>query len=419
MGTGDERFGLSWSGKAASRALAADGPTARLRVDTERSFGVAPCHDRFIEGDNLLVMRALRATEAASVKVAYLDPPYNTGNPNAYNDSFVTGERTDPGDRSHAAWLSMMLPRLMLVRDLLRDEGVVFVSIDDNELANLRLLMDEVFGSANFVSIIHWKKRGTGGQHANAIVNQIEYVLCYAKDAPRLRLSGPPSPRAGHARWRDFRKSGGQWQRRFRPKQHFALWADESGRVAIDEFEHSFPVHPQDAKGEDGFWENGVPTTAQRISAGELRARLIRGRWKIEQLEVAKPTRSAGNLVEIPSTRATHRLRQLLGAAVFENPKPVELIEHLLDLADPQDADIVLDPFAGSCTTAEAVVSWRTARGRAITYTMVNSAEPVRLGSEAHEQGYRTVSQIGLARIGAMARTVPSALDVFVVDDST
>jgi adenine-specific DNA-methyltransferase len=380
-----ETYGLTWPGKAQAAAEAATPPKGRLRT-AERSGT-----DIFIEGENLEVLKLISPEYADAVKLIYVDPPYNTGNDPVYGD-----------DYRMSSWLSMIYPRLLLARDLLTHDGLIAVSIDDHELHHLVMVMNEIFGEKNFVTILNWRKRGTGGQVAkNAIINQVEYVVCFARDAAQLRLVGLPNRRHGTARWRDFRKAGGQWQRRYRPKQHFALWVAPDGSVSIEEIADGVAVFPTNAAGEEGFWENGVPTTAERIRAGELRGRQIRGRWKIEQLEVAKATTNAGNYLEIPSTRGTERLKALLGAVVLENPKPVELIHYLLRISDLRDGDVVLDFFAGSGTTGDAVLSWRAETALDVRFVLVTSDHPVAPGTDAALAGFRTVSEIGLARVRA------------------
>ncbi|WP_183407046.1 site-specific DNA-methyltransferase [Nocardioides marmorisolisilvae] len=392
-----ETYGLTWPGKKDALALAHTPPKGHLstpngRLDTvERSLG-----DVFIEGENLEVLKLLTPEYADAVKLIYVDPPYNTGNDPVYGD-----------DYRDSSWLSMIYPRLVRARDLLTPDGLIAVSIDDHELHHLVTVMNEVFGEKNFITILNWRKRGTGGQVAkNAIINQVEYVVCFARDAAQLRLVGLPNENHGTARWRDFRKAGGQWQRRYRPKQFFPLWVLPDGSVSLTESPGAIAVHPTDATGEEGFWENGVPTTAERIDAGELRGRIIRGRWKIEQLEVAKQTTNAGNYLEIPSTRGTERLKALLGSVVLENPKPVELIHYLLHISDLRDGDVVLDFFAGSGTTGDAVLSWRAETGRDVSYVLVTSDHPVAAGTGAALAGFSTVAEIGLARVRAAADDV-------------
>ena len=392
-----ETYGLTWPGKADAAAQAQTPANGRLepangrlkRPNGRKRTADRSLDDVFIEGENLEVLKVLTPAYAGAVKLIYVDPPYNTGNDPVYGD-----------DYRDSSWLSMIYPRLLRARDLLTPDGLIAVSIDDHELHHLIAVMNEVFGEKNFVSILNWRKRGTGGQVAkNAIINQVEYIVCFARDAAQLRLVGLPNQNHGTARWRDFRKAGGQWQRRYRPKQFFPLWVSPDGVVSLEERPGAMAVHPTDTAGEEGFWENGVVTTAERIAAGELRGRVIRGRWKIEQLEVAKPTTNAGNFLDIASTRGTERLKALLGSVVLENPKPVELIHHLLHISDLRDGDVVLDFFAGSGTTGDAVLSWRAETGRDVRYVLVTSDHPVAPGTDAALAGFGTVADIGLKRV--------------------
>lgn len=424
---GPERYGLMWAGKGeAVRSLVALSRGA-LIPDPEASVDPDSSRDIFIEGDNLEVLKLMQKAYNDQVKLIYVDPPYNTGNDFVYTDDYrdttaaylrYSGQSNPDGTkvsagvetagRIHSHWLSMMFPRLALLRNLLTQDGLICVSIDDNELANLILVMDELFGRENFVTTFAWKKRGTGGQVAkNAIIEQVEYVVTYARNVEELSLSGLPNERAGKEKWRDFRKAGGQWQRRYRPNQFFPLWSDIEGRLSLDKRPDAFAIYPLDSNGEEGFWENGLETTAQRLADGELRGREIRGRWKVEQLEVAKGTVSAGSFVDIPSTRGTTRVKDLLGAPLFDNPKPTDLIEYLLHISNVTDGDLVLDPFAGSCTTGDAIIGWRESQEKNISYIMINLPEPVAPDSEAHARGFETISDIGVARLRAALQELP------------
>lgn len=439
---GRERYGLMWAGKQEAVASLLKPSRGTLVPDMERSIDFENARNVFIEGDNLEVLKILQKSYNDQVKLIYIDPPYNTTNDFVYNDDFTDGLRayleytgqldaegkrtsanSETSGRRHSSWLSMMYPRLALARNLLTQDGAIFISIDDNELAQLRMLLDEVFGAENFVTILNWKKRGTGGQHAkNAIIDQVEYIVVYARDATQVRLSGLPSARAGAEKWRDLRKGGGQWQRRYRPKQFYPIWASSDGSVSLDESDERFAILPADRKGEEGFWENGIPTVAKRIAAGEIRAREVNGKWKIEQLEIAKETTSAGNFIDIPSTRGVERLKSLLGAPVFENPKPIDLLNFVLDVGCLTDGDIVMDLFAGSGSTGDAVLNWGAARGVDAQFVLVNLPEEVRVGSEAQMAGYSTVSEIALARLRvalpATILTSEAGLRVFRLSES-
>jgi adenine-specific DNA-methyltransferase len=326
--------------------------------------------NKVIHGDNLEALKSLLPEYEGKVKCIYIDPPYNTGNEGwVYNDNVndprikkwlgdVVGKEGEDLSR-HDKWLCMMYPRVVLLHKLLADDGLFLFSIDDNEVAGSRFLLDDIFGSSSYFNTIHWKARGTGGQVKDgAIASQFQYVLIYAKNKGLGRLRKLENENAGSEKWRDLRKAGGQWQRRFRPKQFYPFFYDpKTGSLALDTPQNTeaIEVLPKDASGVEGFWENGVDTARLRLANGEFRIGKARnGELKIQQLEVAQETVNVGNYVDIPSTQAISEMKAL--GIEFETPKPVKLIEHLIQLAADKDA-IILDSFAGSGTTAHAVLN--------------------------------------------------------------
>lgn len=426
-----ERFGLMWAGRSqAVNALQAPSYSTLL-PEPDLSINWDSAENVFIEGDNLEALKLLQKSYNDQVRMIYLDPPYNTGNDFVYNDDFtdpirryleVTGQidaqgnrllaQTETSGRKHSNWLTMMLPRLFGARNLLAQNGCIFVSIDDNELQNLRLLMDEIFGSENYVTTFNWKKRSTGGQVANnAIIDQVEYILCYARNIATVELAGLPNQKVGQEKYRSFRKAGGQWERRYRPNQFFPIFGLEDGTVSLDEVAGSTPIYPLDSKGVEGFWENGVSTTRTRIEKGELRCRMINGKLAIEQLEVAGETTNAGNYIDIPSTKGSQEVKELFGSSVFENPKPTDLILSLMHIAGVENGDIVLDLFAGSGTTAHALARFNKETGKIAKFILVNMAETCDPKSAAYEAGYRTVSEITRERLIKVSQLLDHPLD--------
>jgi adenine-specific DNA-methyltransferase len=416
---GKERFGLMWSGKQKAVEAREAESYAALIPDFENSINWDSAQNVFIEGDNLEVLKLLQNAYNDKIKMIYIDPPYNTGNDFVYNDDFsdpkqryleVTGQvdadgnrltsNTETSGRKHSNWLTMMYPRLDLARNLLTEDGMIFVSIDDNEVHNLRFLMDEVFGPENFVSILNWKKRGTGGQVANnALIDQVEYILVFARNLTSLKLSGVANPQAGGEKWRSFRKAGGQWQRRFRPKQYFPLYVDSDMNISLSHFDDATSVFPRDSSGADGFWENGLETALKRVEKGELRARIINGKLQIEQLEIAGATSNAGNYIDIPSTRGANEIRNVFGSIVFENAKPMDLLYYLLEIAGVKSGDIVLDFFAGSGSFGHAVAKRSQDLKSNINFLLVNLDEPVKESSNAFSVGYKNVCELTRERL--------------------
>ncbi len=382
--TGPEGFGMSWPGKAECQKTIQRQSVATLLPVEGESVNWNTTQNVIIEGDNLEVLKVLQKAYLGKVKMIYIDPPYNTGNDFIYPDNYTeslktylqyTGQVDDEGrrfstntestGRFHSKWMNMMYPRLSLSKDLLRDDGILFISIDEHESHNLRIICNEIFGESNFIAAMSWKTRGTGGQiKRGSLIDQVETILVYAKDVSNLGLSKLPNEREGETKWRDFRKAGGEWQRRFRPNQYFPFYFNPVSEIlALEEFKGAIEILPKDQNGEDGFWENGLPTATERLGRGELRAREVRGRWKIEQFEVAGESSNAGTFIEIPSTQGADRIRSLFGEIVFPNAKPVALIQHLI-LLGCGNGGLVLDFFAGSGTTADAVMNMQDGKER-------------------------------------------------------
>lgn len=415
-----ERFGLFWPGKKRALRAAQEPTTATLRPDFENSKDWDTTKNVFIEGDNLEVLKILQKHYHAKIKMIYIDPPYNTGKDFVYPDNYKEGLDTylewtrqvneegkklstnaETEGRYHSNWLNMMYPRLKLARNLLRADGAIMISIGDTELPHLLKVSDEVFGEANRVSIFVWKKRGTGGQVAkNAIIKQVEYVVLYARAVATVQLSGPKNQDEGKEGWRDFRKSGGQWQRQYRPGQYFPFYLHADGSLSLTEAPGATAIYPQDSNGVDGFWENGLETAMKRLAEGDFRAKEARQGLKIEQRDVAKATSNAGSFIEVPSTRGTEEIKSYFGDnVVFENPKPTEVLRALLTIGDVKNDDIVLDFFAGSGSTADAVMRMNAdddARRRVIS---VQLPEPVSDDSPAAAAGFVNISDLARARI--------------------
>ncbi|WP_461189369.1 site-specific DNA-methyltransferase [Arthrobacter sp. Z4-13] len=415
-----ERFGLFWPGKKRALRAAQDPTTATLRPDFEKSKDWATTQNVFIEGDNLEVLKVLQKHYHAKIKLIYIDPPYNTGKDFVYPDNYKEGLDTylewtrqvneegkkvttnaETEGRYHSNWLNMMYPRLKLARNLLRNDGVIMISIGDTELPHLLKVTDEVFLEANRVAIFAWKKRGTGGQVAkNAIIKQVEYVVLYARSVATVQLSGPRNEDEGKEGWRDFRKSGGQWQRQYRPGQFYPFYLLEDDSLSLTETTGATAIYPQDSNGVEGFWENGLQTAQQRLAQGDFRAKRARQGLKIEQRDLAKATSNAGSFLDVPSTRGTEEIKSYFGDnVVFENPKPTEVLRALLTIGDVRDDDIVLDFFAGSGSTADAVMRMNADDGGTRRVFSVQLPEPVAEDSPASAAGFATIADISRARI--------------------
>lgn len=370
----------------------------------------------FIEGDNLDVLSQL--TE--QVDLIYIDPPYNTGNDFAYRDSFRDG---DKGTR-HRAWIAMMRPRLEAARAVMKDRAAICVSIDDNEVAHLRLLMDEVFDEAQFLAQIVVNLNPKGRQLGKGFATSHEYLLVYAKDAKTCILDASSSETVNEG---DFPQTSGDGRRyrnlplrntnkKFNPTTartlHFTIWGDpESGRVRTQSFENAVEIGPVFGDGKAAVWRWSRPLIDQRPD--DLVCRRVKGK-NGERLDVfqkdwlhadrRKKLQTIWLSQEIGSTdTAVAELKEIVGH-VFESPKPTGLIRRILSTM-PSDA-FVLDFFAGSGTTGHAVALQNAQDGGTRRCISINSAEPTRAGSNAQLAGYATVAAITRARLQAVAATV-------------
>ncbi len=369
----------------------------------------------FIEGDNLEVLRSMVGTER--VDLVYIDPPYNTGNAFAYRDEYRDGQ-----------WLEMMRPRLTEAREVMSDGAAIFVSIDDNEQARLRLLMDEVFGQANFLAQIVVNLNAKGRQLGKGFATSHEYLLAYARDARScvLDASSPEtvdpsdfplvSPDGRRYRHLPLRNTNKKFNPVTARTLHFPVYGDPvTGRVAAAPFDGAVEIEPVFGDGRPAVWRWSAALIEQRRD--DLVCRTVKGR-RGERVDVfqkdwlhpgdggtrRKKLRTIWLAEEIGSTdTAVAELKAIVGH-VFESPKPTGLVRRILQTM-PADS-VVLDFFAGSGTTGHAVALQNLADGGTRRCISVNSAEPVRPGSNADLAGYATVADITRARLRAVAERV-------------
>ena len=434
----DETTGFNWLGKNYARMLTNMDTTTLIRPDEEHNAKPENRNSKnvYISGDNLDALQHLVKSYSGKVKVIYIDPPYNMGSDGfVYNDKFnftaedlakrldVSPERaerilsmTRRGSASHAAWLTFMLPRLSFARDLLTDDGVIFISIDDNEQANLKKLCDEVFGEENFVAQFIWEKRLNRENRREASVRH-DYILCYSKnyydddvkrinqlpmsgkalasysnpdnDPRGLWKSDPAHAQAGHGVESQFYTLVAPNGKKHEvPSGRCWIYNEETMVQAIKDNRIWF--------GQDG---NGVPRIKTYLNAKE------RGLTP-ETMIFAKD----GSTNE----KAKNDLKELFdGIAVFETPKPVELIRHLLKMALKEG--IAVDFFGGSSTTAQAIMEM-SVDGSNLHYILVQLPEECKPGSEAAKAGYKTIDEVGMERIKRAAKKIHDANPLFAGD---
>lgn len=396
----DEKYGLNWHGKRAARQLALAPSTGTLRPCRDESVDWDTTQNLMIEGDNLEVLKLLQKSYAGKVKLIYIDPPYNTGKDFVYPDNFqdsiknyleLTGQveggrkiasNTEASGRFHTDWLNMIYPRLRLARSLLKSEGVIFISIDDNEVANLRKVCDDVFGEENFVASLIWQKMDSPSRNeaGRAVTDYHDYILVYAKsrDAVRLKKKRKDEILAAYpltladgrlARRRQLRKNGKNARREDRPTLWFKLNAPDGSEV--------WPVAPE---GWEGRWVLSPETWAERGSAGLTEWVKRDYGWVPYYIEVApdEPMVPWPTLwTDVDQNRqAKARFTELMGAGVeFDNPKPPNLVRQML-LMGTEPGDLVLDFFAGSGVTGEAVIGLNAQDGGSRRFILVQIPEP-------------------------------------------
>lgn len=407
-GDTNERFGLFWPGKKRAMRAAQDPTTATLKPAKELSKDWDTTQNIFIEGDNLEVLKVLQKQYHNSIKMIYIDPPYNTGKDFVYPDNFAEGlqnylefsKQVDEGNkkvstntettgRYHSNWLNMMYPRLKLARNLLTDDGVIFVSIDDAEQPHLRKLCDEIFSENNFVGTFIWKKKGTSTNVAGAQLSSLtEYVLCFARNSSRLPLNS----RVVSSSERNYplKDAEGEYRTAGLEKKSTGDYNRESMKFEI--IGHT----PRPGK----RWQIGI----EKARELEAKNRFIFDneivKLKIYDFEDTDSYSANPNLLlDTGSTqRGQVEVDSLMGDSLFDTPKPTSLITHLLKVGAKSDVTI-LDFFSGSGTTAHAVMQLNAEDGGNRKHIQVQLPEPTDEKSEAYKAGYRKISDIARERI--------------------
>ena len=413
----EERYQFTWPDKRKSILLANAPLAAALRPCREESVDFDTTENLYIEGDNLDVLKLLRETYLNRVKMIYIDPPYNTGKDFIYEDDFAEdaggflrrdrqydeqGNRLTPNldsnGRFHTDWLNMIYPRLRVARDLLTDDGVVFVSIDDNEVAQLRKLCDEVFGASNFVAQLVWERAYAPKNDAKFISNSHDYVLMYAKSIVSFTIGRLERTEEANARYSNpDNDPRGVWKpsdlsvKTYTAANDYPITAP-SGRVIEPPAgrcwslsKNAFLERLQDNRiwfGSDG---NSVPSMKRFLS--ELK------------FDGMAPTSIMFYKDVGHSQEGAKEVTALLEAGAFDGPKPVRLMERLLTLANLDDDSIVMDFFSGSASTAHAVLKTNTDKARHCRFIMVQLPEDTAEDGTAFKAGYKTICEIGKERI--------------------
>lgn len=443
-----ERYRLEWPGKREAIVTANIPTTKTLRPVREDSVDFDTTENIYIEGDNLEVLKLLQESYLGKIKMIYIDPPYNTGKDFVYKDNFAkSGEEElvesgqkdeynqrlvanpETSGRYHSDWLSMMYPRLKLARNLLTDDGVIFISIDDNEVHNLRKICDEIFGEGNFVADIIWQKK-TGSADSNGLSIVTENILCFAKKKDNLVLNQDQNAH-------DIK--------RFKFTDEYV---NERGPFYYDNLDRGtlgyhisldYPVQSPDGtliypngrkrQYNDGWrWKWGQDKLDWGLKNGFVEILKTKDNtWKVyykiylnvdNEGNTIKRSTPYKNIIQgILNTHASAESKNIFGTAgLFSNPKPALLLNHLLNIGVHSDS-IILDFFSGSATTAHAVMqlnaedaSTGSAPGKR-KYIMVQVPEATDEKSEAYKAGYKNICEIGKERIRRAAKKIRQNLD--------
>ena len=404
-----EKYKFEWKGKSECLQLAQRRTTATLRPKPSESVNFDTTNNVYIKGDNLEVLKILQNAYYRQVKMIYIDPPYNTGNDFVYEDDFsdpiaqyklVTSQtqRTNPETmgRFHTAWLNMMYPRLRLAANLLRDDGICFVSIDDNEVHNLRKICDETFGEENFVCQFVWKRRSGANDAKNNVSLDHEYVLAYGK-LRGFSLNGAEKTFENYTN--PDNDPRGEWARdnltcgktaSQRPNLYYPITDPTTGITYQCNPDHVWRF--EKSKMEVLIQENKVifPTNGNGQPC-----------YKRHRAEVRSNTKPFGSMIDTRlNSVATKELREIFQGQIFDYPKTTDLLKQLVNQAtNASDNDIVLDFFSGSATTAHAVMQLNAEDGGNRQFIMVQLPEVAEEQSEAYKAGYKTLCDIGMERI--------------------
>ena len=420
----DERYQFTWPDKRAAIRLANSPINKTLRPCREESVDFDNTENLYIEGDNLEVLKLLRENYLGKVKMIYIDPPYNTGNDFVYNDDFAQGraefdaqsglfdeegnrmvdpmvQNTESNGRFHTDWLNMIYPRLKVAKDLLTDDGVIFISIDDNEVENLKKVCTEIFGEPNFISCICRATGTTTAQGTGSMGKSFDYILAFSRNS-HFEVGGIDLSEKDAARYDledergkfsilQLRRTGGEDRREDRPSMFYGIETPD-GKT----------VYPMGPTGYESRWRVGEETYKRMLRDGEIYFKPIADGYGVYyKFYLEGRTKRPSNLwndIE-GNKKASIDLKDLIPEKVFDTPKPIELLTRLCKIGKISEESIVLDFFSGSATTAHAVMKLNAEDGGSRKFIMVQWPEKTDEKSEAYKAGYKNICEIGKERI--------------------
>lgn len=423
-----EKYKFEWNGKSECLKLAQKRSAGTLRPCPEESVNFDTTQNLYIEGDNLEVLKLLQTAYYRKVKMIYIDPPYNTGNDFVYADDFadpitrykeVTQQTTKSNPetmgRFHTNWLNMMYPRLRLAANLLRDDGVIFISIDDNEASNLRKVCDEVFGEENFVAQITTVGNPRGRDYGG-VARMHDYLLVYRKtQSASLNLVADSGnefkmfDNYGGFELRELRNRNIKFNKENRPNLYYPFYinpndVDENGlhTISVEPVDGWIELYPLESQGINTVWRWGKPKSIANLNVNIKAKPMKNGGYMI--VEKYRESRIMARSVwwdkDTNTEKGTLLVKDIMEGKVFDYPKPVEMIMRMLEMGTDIDEDsLVLDFFSGSATTAHSVMQLNAEDGGNRKFICVQIPELCDEKSEAYKAGYKNICEIGKERI--------------------
>ena len=404
-----EKYKFEWKGKIEALKLAQKRSTGTLRPCKAESVNFDETKNLYIEGDNLEVLKLLQTAYYNKIKMIYIDPPYNTGNDFVYEDDFAdpmarykevtqqtTKSNAETMGRYHTNWLNMMYPRLRLAYNLLAEDGVIFISIDDNEITNLRKLCDEIFGEENFVAEFIWKSRqNKDNRNTTGVSIDHEYILCYSKSNSIRALKGAERKTEQYTNpdndprgpWASANMAG-LLPENLRPNCHYDLINPKTGiNYGKPEMGWRYDKHTMSKLIEEDriIWPDSPSGRPRKKSF-------------LSEISVVLPGYSSLVGVDLYTRTATKEVQDLFNGKFFDYPKPVDLVKDFIQQTTTDD-DIILDFFSGSATTAHATMKLNAEDGACRRFICVQLPELCDTNSEAHKAGFNNICEIGKERI--------------------
>ena len=425
---GDEAYEFTWVGKRAAIAEAGRPIRKTLRPCVEESKNWDTTENLYIEGDNLDVLKLLQESYLGKVKMIYIDPPYNTGTAMIYMN-----------DYSHSDWCSMMYPRLVLARNMLRDDGVIFISINDGEVAQLRKMCEEIFGESNFVADLIWaNKEGGGSSDSKLFRIKHEHILCFSKNIINVEINGVPVNNEDRYKSQDeYVKTRGKYYLQKLGMGTIQYSASLDYPITTPDGTNVMPA--DNNNGRKACWRWSKQKYEWGVANGFIEIKKdSSGVWTVYSKQylncdnegnlINRTQRPMGIIDEFSSTQASKMLENMGLGSIFSYSKPVDLMKYLISRMDMSD-EYIIDFFSGSATTAHAVMQLNAEDGGNRKFIMVQLPEVCTDGTKAAKAGYKNICEIGKERIrragdkikaesGLMAQNLDIGFRVLKLDDT-